>query len=197
MLTGHNYIVFLSEKYRGCDFPGHVLPPRNHHKPVCWYSMRRSWIPASLSCVPDVHSTSGYLFFSTGAVSVFSFPISSPASPDTRTRSHLHGFLPHILQSHLQSFFQVLCSNVSYMPIFPVSAQRGRHLWEPDIKIKTGMVFLRSMYQMFYSIKTLLCIRDFCLATGRSSSQNKWSILYRKYEVCISGMWFYRCYIPN
>ena len=99
MLTGHNYIVFLSGKYRGCDFPGHVLPPRNHHKPVCWYSMRRSWIPASLSCVPDVHNTSGYLFFSTGAVSVFSFPISSPASPDTRTRSHLHGFLPHILRS--------------------------------------------------------------------------------------------------
>ena len=93
MLTGHNYIVFLSGKYRGCDFPSHVLPPRNHHKPVCWYSMRRSWIPASLSCVPDVHNTSGYLFFSTGAVSVFSFPISSPASPDTRTRSHLHGFL--------------------------------------------------------------------------------------------------------
>ena len=30
-------------------------------------------------------------------VSVFSFPISSPASPDIRTRSHLHGFLPHIL----------------------------------------------------------------------------------------------------
>ena len=56
MLTGHNYIVFLSGKYRGCDFPSHVLPPRNHHKPVCWYSMRRSWIPASLSCVPDVHS---------------------------------------------------------------------------------------------------------------------------------------------
>lgn len=54
---------------------------------------------------------------------VSSFPISSPASPDTRTRSHLHGFLPHILQSHLQSFCQVLCSDVSYMPIFPVSAQ--------------------------------------------------------------------------
>ena len=121
MLTGHNYIVFLSGKYRGCDFPSHVLPPQNHHKPVCWYSMRRSWIPASLSCVPDVHNTSGYLFFSTGAVSVFSFPISSPASPDTRTRSHLHGFLPHILQSHLQSFYPVLCSDVSYMPIFPVS----------------------------------------------------------------------------
>jgi hypothetical protein len=42
------------------------------------------------------------------------------------------------------------------------SAQIGRHLWEPDIKIKTGMVFLRSMYQMFCSIKTPLCIRDFC-----------------------------------
>ena len=121
MLTGHNYIVFLSEKYRGCDFPGHVLPPRNHHKPVCWYSMHRSGIPASLFCVPDVHSVFGYPAFSTGAVSVFSFPISSPASPDTRTRSHLHGFLPHILQSHLQSFYPVLCSDVSYMPIFPVS----------------------------------------------------------------------------
>ncbi len=32
----------------------------------------------------------------------------------------------------------------------------------PDIKTKTGMVFLRSMYQMFCSIKTPLCIRDFC-----------------------------------
>ena len=104
MLTGHNYIVFLSGKYRGCDFPGHVLPSRNHHKPICWYSMRRSWIPASLSCVPDVHNTSGYLFFSTGAVSVFSFPISSPASPDTRTRSHLHGFLPVVYQNVSISF---------------------------------------------------------------------------------------------
>ena len=94
-----------------------------YKRQVCWYSMRRSWIPASLSCVPDVHNTSGYLFFSTGAVSVFSCPISSPASPDTRTRSHLQGFLPHILQSHLQSFYPVLCSDVSYMPIFPVSAQ--------------------------------------------------------------------------
>ena len=123
MLTGHNYIVFLSGKYRGCDFPGHVLPPRNHHKPVCWYSMHRSGISASLSCVPDVHSIFGYPSFSTGAASVFSFPISSPASPDTRTQSHLHGFLPHILQSHLQSFYPVLCSDVSYMPIFTVSAQ--------------------------------------------------------------------------
>ena len=80
MLTGHNYIVFLSGKYRGCDFPSHVLPPRNHHKPVCWYSMHRSGISASLSCVPDVHSVFGYPAFSTGAVSVFSFPVSSPAS---------------------------------------------------------------------------------------------------------------------
>ena len=123
MLTGHNYIVFLSGKYRGCDFPGHVLPPRNHHKPVCWYSMRRFWILASLSCVPDVHSASGYPAFSTGAVSVFSFRISSPAFPDIRIRSRLHGFPLHILQSHLRSSFQVLCSDVSYMTIFPVSAQ--------------------------------------------------------------------------
>ena len=165
---------------------------------ACSYSMRRLWIPAFLFCVPDAHSVSGYPVFSTDAVSAFSFfRISSPAFPDIRIRSHPHGFLRHILRSHLQFFFPSLYSDVSYMPIFPVSAQRGRHLWEPDIKIKTGMVFLRSMYQMFYSIKTLLCIRDFCLATGRSSSQNKWSILYRKYEVCISGMWFYRCYIPN
>ena len=123
MLTGHNYIVFLSGKYSGCNLPSHVLPPRNHHKPVCWCSMHRSGIPASFSCVPDVHSVFGYPAFSTGAVSVFSFPISSPASPDTRTRSHLHGVLPHILQSHLQSFYPVLCSDVSYTSIFPVSAQ--------------------------------------------------------------------------
>ena len=123
MLTGHNYIVFLSGKYRGCDFPSHVLPPRNHHKPVCWYSMHRSGISASLSCVPDVHSVFGYPAFSTGAVSVFSFPISSPASPDIRTRSHLHGFPLHILRSHLRSSFPALYSGVSYMPIFPVTAQ--------------------------------------------------------------------------
>ena len=157
MLTGHNYIVFLSGKYRGCDFPGHVLPPRNHHKPVCWYSMRRSWIPASLSCVPDVHNTSGYLFFSTGAVSVFSFPISSPASPDTRTRSHLHGFLPHILQSHLQSFYPVLCSDVSYMPIFPVSAQshvpsgfvfpfRAFTIHDITVEDRHGVVFIYKLW---------------------------------------------------
>ena len=42
------------------------------------------------------------------------------------------------------------------------SAQIRRHLWKPNIKIKTGMVFLRGMYQMFCSIKTSLCIRDFC-----------------------------------
>ena len=123
MLTGHNYIVFLSGKYRGCNLPSHVLPPRNHHKPVCWCSMHRSGIPASFSCVPDVHSVFGYPAFSTGAVSAFSFPVSSPASPDTRTRSHLHSFLPHILQSHLQSFCPVLYSDVSYMLIFPLSAQ--------------------------------------------------------------------------
>ena len=84
MLTGHNYIVFLSGKYRGCNLPSHVLPPRNHHKPVCWCSMHRSGIPASFSCVPDVHSVFGYPAFSTGAVSAFSFPVSSLASPDTR-----------------------------------------------------------------------------------------------------------------
>ena len=123
MLTGHNYIVFLSGKYRGCDLPNHVLPPRNHHKPVCWCSMHRSGRPASFSCVPDVHSVFGYPAFSTGAVSAFSFPVSSLASPDTRTRSHLHGFLPQILRSHLQSFYPVLCSDVSYTSIFPVSAQ--------------------------------------------------------------------------
>ena len=143
MLTGHNYIVFLSGKYRGCDFPSHVLPPRNHHKPVCWYSMRRSWIPASLSCVPDIHSTSGYPAFSTGAVSAFSFPISSPASPDTRTRSHLHGFLPHILQSHLQSFCPVLYSDVSYMPIFPVKKTGCTVHWDGSADSRGNMVLRR------------------------------------------------------
>ena len=141
MLTGHNYIVFLSGKYRGCDFPSHVLPPRNHHKPVCWYSMRRSWIPASLSCVPDVHNTSGYLFFSTGAVSVFSFPISSPASPDTRTRSHLHGFLPHILQSHLQSFYPVLFRRFVYAHL-PCVCAEPCSLW--NLRIRPSVRYIRS-----------------------------------------------------
>ena len=123
MPTGHSYIFFLSGIHKDCDFSGHGRHFRSHRMQACSYSMRRLWIPASLSCVPDVHNTSGYLFFSTGAVSAFSFPISSPASPDTRTRSHLHGFLPHILQSHLQSFCPVLYSDVSYMLIFPLSAQ--------------------------------------------------------------------------
>ena len=74
MLTGHNYIVFLSGKYRGCDFPSHVLPPRNHHKPVCWYSMHRSGISASLSCVPDVHSVFGYPAFLHRCSFCFFFP---------------------------------------------------------------------------------------------------------------------------
>ena len=161
MLTGHNYIVFLSGKYRGCDFPSHVLPPRNHHKPVCWYSMRRSWIPASLSCVPDVHNTSGYLFFSTGAVSVFSFPISSPASPDTRTRSHLHGFLPHILQSHLQSFTQFCVQTFRICPyslclrraIFPLgSADPSQCAVHP--------VFFTGMIDKFSSQDSSVCPHD-------------------------------------
>ena len=155
MLTGHNYIVFLSGKYRGCDFPSHVLPPQNHHKPVCWYSMHRSGISASLSCVPDVHSVFGYPAFSTGAVSVFSFPISSPASPDTRTRSHLHGFLPHILQSHLQSFYPVLCSDVSYMPIFPVSAQS--HVPSARMIVQTASVLIpKSTLQIICSFTGVL-----------------------------------------
>ena len=36
----------------------------------------------------------------------------------------------------------------------------GRHLRKTDIKIKTGLVFFRGMYQMFCSIKTSLCLRD-------------------------------------
>ncbi len=123
MLTGHNYIVFLSGKYRGCDFPGHVLPPRNHHKPVCWYSMHRSWIPASLSCVPDVHSVSGYPVFSTGAVSVFSFPISFPCISRYSNTITSAWFSSAYLTIAPAIFFPVLCSDVSYMPIFPVSAQ--------------------------------------------------------------------------
>mgnify|MGYP000196452542 CR=1 FL=1 len=90
---------------------------------ACSYSMRRLWIPAFLFCVPDAHSVSGYPVFSTDAVSVFSFRISFPAFPDTRIRSHLHGSLLHFLRSHLQFFFPALCSGVSYMPIFPVTAQ--------------------------------------------------------------------------
>ena len=85
--------------------------------------MHRSWIPASLSCVPDVHSVFGYPFFSTGAVSVFLSRYLPLHLQILEHDPHLHGFLPHILQSHLQSFYPVLCSDVSYMPIFPVSAQ--------------------------------------------------------------------------
>ena len=106
MPTGHSYIFFLSGIHKDCDFSGHGTHFRSHRMQACSYSMRRLWIPAFLFCVPDAHSVSGYPVFSTDAVSVFSFRISSPASPDTRTRSHLHGFLPHILQSHLQSFTQ-------------------------------------------------------------------------------------------
>ena len=101
----------------------HAGLPRTRHMPAGWYSTLRSWIHASLSCVPDAHSVSGYPVFSTDAVSVFSFRISFPAFPDTRIRLHLHGSLLHFLRSHLQFFFPALCSGVSYMPIFPVTAQ--------------------------------------------------------------------------
>ena len=143
MLTGHNYIVFLSGKYRGCGFSSHVLPPRNHHKPICWYSMHRSWIPASLSCVPDVHSTSGYLFFSTSAVSAFSFPISSPASPDIRTRSHLHGFLLHILLTIAPAVF--LPSSVFRRFVYahlPCVCAEPCSLW--NLRIRPSVRYIRS-----------------------------------------------------
>ena len=123
MLTDHSYIFFLSGIYRGCGFPGHGILFRSHRMQACLYSMRRLWIPASLFYVPDVHSVSGYPVFSTDAVSVFSFRISSPAFPDIRIRSHLHSFPLHILRSHLRSSFPALYSGVSYMPIFPVTAQ--------------------------------------------------------------------------
>ena len=68
--------------------------------------MRRSWIPASLSCVPDVHSVSGYPVFSTGAVSAFSFRISFPAFLQILEYDHICMVsLLHILRSHLQFFF--------------------------------------------------------------------------------------------
>ena len=142
MLTGHNYIVFLSGKYRGCDFPSHVLPPRNHHKPVCWCSMHRSGIPASFSCVPDVHSVFGYPAFSTGAVSAFSFPVSSPASLDTRTRSHLHGFLPHILRSHLQSFLPSSVFRRFVYVHLPCVCAEPCSLW--NLRIRPSARYIRS-----------------------------------------------------
>ena len=123
MPTGHSYIFFLSGIHKDCDFSGHGTHFRSHRMQACSYSMRRLWIPAFLFCVPDAHSVSGYPVFSTDAVSVFSFRISFPAFPDTRIRSHLHGSLLHFLRSHLQFFFPALCSGVSYMPIFPVTAQ--------------------------------------------------------------------------
>ena len=142
MLTGHNYIVFLSGKYRGCDFPSRVLPPRNHHKPACWYSMRRSWIPASLSCVPDVHNTSGYLFFSTGAVSAFSFPISSPASPDTRTRSHLHGFSSAYLTIAPAIFLPSSVFRRFVYAHLPCVCAEPCSLW--DLRIRPSVRYIRS-----------------------------------------------------
>ena len=122
-LTGHSDIFCPSEMSRGCVFSIHAALFLIHHTQACSYSMRRLWIPAFLFCVPDAHSVSGYPVFSTDAVSVFSFRISFPAFPDTRIRSHLHGSLLHFLRSHLQFFFPALCSGVSYMPIFPVTAQ--------------------------------------------------------------------------
>ena len=123
MLTGHSYIVFLSGIRRDCDSSGHGIHFQSHRMQACSYSMHRLWIPAVLFCLPDVHNASGYPVFSTDAVSVFSFRISFPAFPDIRIRSHPHGSLLHILQSHLQSFFPVLYSGVLYMPIFPVTVQ--------------------------------------------------------------------------
>ena len=123
MPTGHSYIVFLSGIHKYCDSSGYGIHFQNHHTQACLYSMHRLWICAFLFCVPDVHNASGYPVFSTDAVSAFSFRISSPAFPDIRIRSHPHGFLRHILRSHLQFFFPSLYSDVSYMPIFPVTAQ--------------------------------------------------------------------------
>ena len=97
MPKDHSYIFFHSGMYRDCDCPDHGQLFLTHHMQACWYSMHRSWISASLCDVPDVHIFSGYPFFSTDAASVSFFPISFLLSPDTQTRSHPHGFLPHIL----------------------------------------------------------------------------------------------------
>ena len=58
MLTGHNYIFFLSEIHTGCGFPDDGQPFPFHHTQACWYSMHKSSISVSWFCMPDVHSVS-------------------------------------------------------------------------------------------------------------------------------------------
>ena len=58
MLTGHNYIFFLSEIHTGCGFPDDGQPFPLHHTQACWYSMHKSSISVSWFCMPDVHSVS-------------------------------------------------------------------------------------------------------------------------------------------
>ena len=108
---------------RGCDFSSHAGLSLIHHTQACSYSMHRSWICASLSCVPDVHTVSGYPVFSKAAVSASYFPISFRSFPDTQIRSHLHDSPMHILQLPLRSFCLILYSDVWCMPTFPLPAQ--------------------------------------------------------------------------
>ena len=68
----------------------------------------------------------------------------------------------------IRQTLEIYRSAVSYL--IGIYVQVWEELAEiPDIKIKTGMVFLRSMYQMFCSIKTPLCIRDLCADMGKIS----------------------------
>ena len=123
MLISHNCIFSLSETYKDYGFLSHGAPFLSHHTPVYWYSTHRSLKPSFLFCVPDAHSTSGSPAFSTGAASVSSFRIFSPAFPDIRRQSHPHGLLLHMPQLPLQSFCLVLCSDVSYTLTFPLPVQ--------------------------------------------------------------------------
>ncbi len=81
MLTGHNYIVFLSGKYRGCDFPSHVLPPRNHHKPS-------AGIPCADPGYPHLFSV----------CLMFTASLDIPLSPQVQFLFFLSRYLPLHLQ---------------------------------------------------------------------------------------------------
>ena len=119
MPTNHSCIFFRSETYTDDDPVHHGQSLLIHQRQTCSCSMHRFGKFGFPFCVPAVRTVSGYLVFSTSAVSAFSSRKVFPSFPDIRKQSHLPYFLMHKKRFPLQFFCQALYSDVLHMPIFP------------------------------------------------------------------------------
>lgn len=122
MRINHSCISFHSERYTDGDSLHHGQSFLIRQTQVCSYSMHKFGKSVFPFCVPAVRTVSGYPVFSTSAASVFSSRKFFLSSPDIRKQSHLPCFLMHRKRFPLQSFYQVLYSDVLHIPIFPLKS---------------------------------------------------------------------------